>query len=43
MAEVAAADEKYFDSYSHFGIHREMLSDKVRTLVHSLASISSSF
>jgi len=27
--EVAAADEKYFDSYSHFGIHREMLSDKV--------------
>ena len=27
--DVAAADEKYFDSYSHFGIHREMLSDKV--------------
>ncbi|XP_073825670.1 arginine methyltransferase 3 [Musca autumnalis] len=25
------ADESYFDSYAHFGIHHEMLSDTVRT------------
>ncbi|XP_061396747.1 protein arginine N-methyltransferase 1 [Musca vetustissima] len=25
------ADEGYFDSYAHFGIHHEMLSDTVRT------------
>ncbi|XP_075145442.1 arginine methyltransferase 3 [Haematobia irritans] len=25
------ADESYFDSYAHFGIHHEMLSDVVRT------------
>ncbi|XP_065834035.1 protein arginine N-methyltransferase 1-like isoform X2 [Oscarella lobularis] len=24
-------DDSYFESYSHFGIHREMLQDKVRT------------
>ncbi|XP_050391709.1 protein arginine N-methyltransferase 3 isoform X1 [Patella vulgata] len=24
-------DESYFDSYSHFGIHHQMLQDKVRT------------
>ena len=29
---VEAADAQYFDSYSHFGIHREMLSDKVSIL-----------
>ncbi|XP_055850572.1 protein arginine N-methyltransferase 1 [Episyrphus balteatus] len=26
------ADESYFSSYSHFGIHHEMLSDTVRTI-----------
>lgn len=26
--ETEIADEKYFDSYSHFYIHREMLSDE---------------
>ena len=26
---IEAADEKYFNSYGRFGIHREMLSDKV--------------
>merc|ERR1719474_1828736 len=25
------ASDYYFDSYSHFGIHEEMLKDKVRT------------
>ena len=31
--DVAAATSKdyYFDSYSHFGIHEEMLKDEVRT------------
>lgn len=24
-------DEAYFDSYGHYGIHEEMLKDKVRT------------
>ncbi|XP_017111734.1 protein arginine N-methyltransferase 1 [Drosophila elegans] len=27
----ASLDNEYFKSYSHFGIHHEMLSDKVRT------------
>jgi protein arginine N-methyltransferase 1 len=34
---VAADAEKldyYFDSYSHFGIHEEMLKDEVRTLAY---------
>ena len=26
-----AVDDAYFDSYSYFDIHREMLADKVRT------------
>lgn len=30
MKEKTSADY-YFDSYSHFGIHEEMLKDKVRT------------
>lgn len=31
----------YFDSYSHFGIHEEMLKDRVRTLSYKDAIISS--
>lgn len=30
-AEAARIDDNYFESYSFFDIHREMLSDKVRT------------
>ena len=30
-------EDYYFDSYSHFGIHREMLSDKIRTLSYKEA------
>jgi hypothetical protein len=29
-AAAAAVDAQYFDSYSGFDIHQEMLSDKVR-------------
>ncbi|RZF48995.1 hypothetical protein LSTR_LSTR016314 [Laodelphax striatellus] len=29
--DMSGEDRHYFDSYSHFGIHHEMLSDKVRT------------
>ncbi|XP_039295051.1 protein arginine N-methyltransferase 1 [Nilaparvata lugens] len=29
--DVSGQDRHYFDSYSHFGIHHEMLSDRVRT------------
>ena len=35
-ADVTAADY-YFQSYSHFGIHEEMLKDKVRTLAYRKA------
>lgn len=38
---MAAADQQscdyYFDSYSHFGIHEDMLKDKVRTLSYKNA------
>lgn len=27
----SSVDEQYFDTYSHFGIHEEMLKDEVRT------------
>lgn len=30
-------DKEYFNSYSHFGIHHEMLSDKVRTSTYRSA------
>lgn len=30
-------DKEYFSSYSHFGIHHEMLSDKVRTSTYRAA------
>ncbi|XP_047337715.1 probable protein arginine N-methyltransferase 3 [Impatiens glandulifera] len=30
-SEIKIVDKNYFGSYSSFGIHREMLSDKVRT------------
>lgn len=30
--EEATSKDYYFDSYAHFGIHEEMLKDKVRTL-----------
>lgn len=38
-AATGSTDEKtskdyYFDSYSHFGIHEEMLKDRVRTLAY---------
>ena len=29
--EQATAKDYYFDSYAHYGIHQEMISDKVRT------------
>ena len=29
-SEKQRVDESYFDSYSYFDIHREMLADKVR-------------
>ena len=38
-ADVTAADY-YFQSYSHFGIHEEMLKDKVRTLAYRKAITS---
>jgi len=31
------AKDYYFDSYAHFGIHEEMLKDKVRTLTYRAA------
>jgi protein arginine N-methyltransferase 1 len=30
-ALLKEVDESYFNSYSHFRIHREMISDAVRT------------
>ncbi|XP_059484202.1 protein arginine N-methyltransferase 1 [Neocloeon triangulifer] len=33
-------DEAYFSSYAHFGIHHEMLSDKVRTETYRNALLS---
>ena len=30
----AQDDMYYFDSYSHYGIHEEMLKDEVRTLAY---------
>lgn len=38
-ADVTAADY-YFQSYSHFGIHEEMLKDKVRTLAYRKAILN---
>ncbi|EEB10725.1 protein arginine N-methyltransferase, putative [Pediculus humanus corporis] len=35
-------DNGYFSSYSHFGIHLEMLSDKVRTLKYRNAILNNS-
>jgi len=32
MADNLTSSDYYFDSYSHFGIHEEMLKDEVRTL-----------
>ena len=32
-AAILEVDRSYFASYSHFGIHREMLSDRVGLLV----------
>jgi len=34
------AKDYYFDSYSHFGIHEEMLKDKVRTGTYQKAIVS---
>lgn len=31
-AEAGRVDDTYFDSYSYFDIHREMLGDKARAL-----------
>ncbi|MES1911109.1 MAG: hypothetical protein MHM6MM_003594 [Cercozoa sp. M6MM] len=33
----ATAKDYYFDSYSHFGIHAEMLKDRVRTMAYKRA------
>ena len=30
-ARTQGEDQSYFDSYAHYGIHEEMLKDKVRT------------
>ena len=38
-ADVTAADY-YFQSYSHFGIHEEMLKDRVRTLAYRKAILN---
>lgn len=35
-------NDYYFDSYAHFGIHKEMLSDRVRTLTYQFAIDSNS-
>jgi protein arginine N-methyltransferase 3 len=35
-------DEAYFNSYAHFGIHHEMLSDKVRTETYRSALLNNS-
>jgi len=35
--EEATSKDYYFDSYAHFGIHEEMLKDKVRTLSYRKA------
>ncbi|KAK2713203.1 hypothetical protein QYM36_011785, partial [Artemia franciscana] len=32
VSNHSSRDDSYFTSYSHFGIHQEMLKDKVRTL-----------
>lgn len=37
---IEEADTNYFDSYSHFAIHKEMLSDKVRQLSQLQCSLS---
>lgn len=34
---AAATSDYYFDSYSHFGIHEEMLKDSVRTIAYRRA------
>eukprot|EP00127_Corallochytrium_limacisporum_P001379 Clim_evm1s55 gene=Clim_evmTU1s55 len=36
LNQLSAADY-YFDSYSHFGIHEEMLKDRVRTVTYQRA------
>lgn len=37
MTDEASSRDYYFDSYSHFGIHEEMLKDEVRTLAYKNA------
>lgn len=34
MPDQMTSKDYYFDSYSHFGIHEEMLKDEVRTLTY---------
>ena len=34
MTEQLSSRDYYFDSYSHFGIHEEMLKDEVRTVAY---------
>eukprot|EP01147_Barroeca_monosierra_P011110 gene11110-7822_t len=34
VADEKTSKDYYFDSYSHFGIHEEMLKDEVRTLTY---------
>mmetsp|Transcript_11305 Transcript_11305/g.17111 ORF Transcript_11305/g.17111 Transcript_11305/m.17111 type:complete len:323 (+) Transcript_11305:75-1043(+) len=45
MAEAEASSDKtsrdyYFDSYSHYGIHEEMLKDEVRTRTYQTAILN---
>jgi hypothetical protein len=42
QAEKTSADY-YFDSYSHFGIHEEMLKDNVRTRSYMNAIMNNAF
>jgi hypothetical protein len=37
-AREQAVDKAYFDSYSYFDIHREMLEDTVRTCAYRYSS-----
>jgi len=37
MTDAPTSRDYYFDSYSHFGIHEEMLKDEVRTMAYKNA------
>lgn len=41
-SEVKDGKDYYFDSYSHFGIHEEMLKDEVRTRAYMNSIVKNS-